>query len=318
MVDAAGVLDHEIEEFVADEALNASARPNANDHVANDIEMGNYSPQSLSACTPSRAAGHLPKSARSASQAVCMAKVTEKNNKKNLLAPGASRDDHEGWFDPKAPQPKKTINIEWDIFLSYRVAADKNLVGELYWQLHSLTVMDCGKERKLRVFWDAECLRSGEKWEEGFSKAICSTSLVVIVMSRNAYKMEGETHNVEGLTEESNCDNVILEYGLALDLNDIKGTAILPLFVGDKLGEIYSHFFESGCMPKCSDVIVDKISSTIQKYLKENAGVAAKDLPKARSVKTIMNDLNQFQVLHLGCFCIVFALLCFLMSKKIH
>jgi len=52
-------------------------------------------------------------------------------------------------------------------------------------------------------------------------------------------------------------------------------------------------------MPKCSDVIVDKISSTIAKYLEENAGVAAKDLPKARSVKTIMNDLTQFQVLHL-------------------
>jgi len=207
--------DVEIQELSADELLNASAKTNANDHVATDIEMANFAPQSLSASVPSRVEGHLPKSARSASQAVCMAKKLERNNNlKKLLAPGASRDDHEGWFDPKAKQPKKTShsNIEWDVFLSYRVAADKNLVGELYWQLHSLTVMDCGKERKLRVFWDVECLKSGEKWEQGFSKAICSTSLVVIVMSRNAYKMEGETHNVEGLTEESNCDNVILEY----------------------------------------------------------------------------------------------------------
>jgi len=198
-----------------------------------------------------------------------------------------------------AKKPKQwKKSLKWDIFLSYRVAADKKLAKELYWQLHSRTVMDCGKERKLRVFWDAECLKSGEKWEEGFSKAICSTGLVVVVMSRDAYKMQGEGHNVEELTQESGCDNVLLECGLALDLYDIKDTAILPLFVGDKtlLEETYSHFFESGCMPNCPDVIVDKIGRKIHKYLEDDAGVAAEDLPKVRSVKTIMNDLTQFQV----------------------
>ncbi len=69
-----------------------------------------------------------------------------------------------------------------------------------------------GKSRKMRPFWDAECLRSGESWEVGFCNAICRSSLIVAVMSRNALA------NVEHLEPHSACDNVILEYALALAL----------------------------------------------------------------------------------------------------
>jgi len=150
----------------------------------------------------------------------------------------------------KALSKKTDEEMQWDIFISYRVNADAEQVKELYWQLCNLTVAVNGNTRKLRVFWDKECLRSGERWEDGFASAICSSHLIVLVVSRNTFKMEGKKHNVETLTEESSADNVILEWELALNLAEIHGTAVLPLFVGDKdASSKFSHFFESGCMP---------------------------------------------------------------------
>ena len=68
-------------------------------------------------------------------------------------------------------------------------------------------------------------------WREqaGFSGAICSSTVVVTVMSRQTLASVGE------LKQESPCDNVVLEYALALSLAEMKGVAIFPLFVGDKV-----------------------------------------------------------------------------------
>ncbi len=97
----------------------------------------------------------------------------------------------------------------WDIFLSYRVNTDQKLVQDLYWRLVGTDVVVNGKSRKIRPFWDVECLRSGENWEVGFCNAICRSTVIVVVMSRNALA------SVEHLEPHSACDNVILEYALA-------------------------------------------------------------------------------------------------------
>jgi len=81
--------------------------------------------------------------------------------------------DKEGWSTQKRKKIKKILKKgrtgktgdEYDVFLSYRVAADQKLVEELYWRLVGMMVMDNGRERNLRVFWDKKCLRSGESWE---------------------------------------------------------------------------------------------------------------------------------------------------------
>jgi hypothetical protein len=185
---------------------------------------------------------------------------------------------------------------KWDIFLSYRVSTDQDLVKELYWLLCHRTVSDAGKERKLRVFWDRECLKTGERWEEGFADAICSCHLVVLVMSRKAFVMDG-THNVTTLAEDSRCDNVLLEYNLALELTKLNNTAIMPLFVGDKNdSDQYTHFFQTGCMPRLQDhVVVCQISEKVEDYLEHNAGVAREQLPKRQSVKDVLDRVTQFQ-----------------------
>lgn len=81
-----------------------------------------------------------------------------------------------------------------------------------------------GAKRKLRLFWDKKCLRAGESWEAGFSRAILSSTVVVAVMSREALA------SVATLKSDSPCDNVVLEYALSLSLAEIKNTAIFPLF----------------------------------------------------------------------------------------
>jgi len=192
---------------------------------------------------------------------------------------------------------KKTSLLYWDVFLSYRVDADQELVKTLFWQLCHRTVVDGGKERKLRVFWDRECLKAGERWEEGFAAAISSSMLVVLVLSRNAFAMADKRHNVAALTAMSDCDNMVLEFNLALELNDLQGTAIMPLFVGDKTqDDKLTHFFQSECMPTLEEsIVVDNISKKVEHYLEHHVGVSPDQMPERKSVKEIVKDVTQFQ-----------------------
>jgi len=110
----------------------------------------------------------------------------------------------------KKVKRSEKIADTWDVFLSYRVNADRKLVEAIYWRLIGCDVVVNGVSRKLRVFWDAECLLSGESWETGFCRALCSSTLVVLIISREAFQ------GVATLTPDSPPDNVILEFELAL------------------------------------------------------------------------------------------------------
>ena len=72
-----------------------------------------------------------------------------------------------------------------------------------------------------------EVVKTGEHWETAFCKALCSSSVVIPIISRATFCDAAKIH------EDSPCDNVILEFDLALSLNLLKGTAVMPLFVGD-------------------------------------------------------------------------------------
>ena len=192
---------------------------------------------------------------------------------------------------------------QWDVFLSYRVAADEDLLKEIYWRLcHRTVPVQGGKERKLRVFWDRECLKPGERWEDGFASAICSCHLVVLVMSRGTFAMDGERYNVAQLTAESECDNVVLEYNLALELNKAKGIAIMPIFVGDRRDGQFTHFFESKCMPAIDkEVVVRKISEKVEFHLERSGGMSREMMPERKSVKEVLDATKEFQVVPLIC-----------------
>ena len=52
---------------------------------------------------------------------------------------------------------------EWDMFLSYRVAADLPVAETIYHRLSNVDNPATGK--KWRVFWDRKCLPAGHNWE---------------------------------------------------------------------------------------------------------------------------------------------------------
>lgn len=106
------------------------------------------------------------------------------------------------------------------IFLSYRVAADQAFVERLY---HVLL------KRGLSVFWDRECLKNGQDWEQGFVAGLFSAKVFVPVLSKQALLPYTE------LREDSRADNLLLEQLLALE-QSARGAmpAILPLFIGER------------------------------------------------------------------------------------
>jgi len=110
----------------------------------------------------------------------------------------------------------------FDVFLSYRVDSDSEHVKKLYDKL-----MDKG----VKVWWDKECLKPGVSWEEGFCDGLVKSRCFVPLLSRKAIKSR-----FEALTENSWCDNVLLEYRLAVELAD-RGMLerMYPVFIGDEV-----------------------------------------------------------------------------------
>jgi serine/threonine protein kinase len=172
---------------------------------------------------------------------------------------------------------------DWDVFISYRVDADAAVVAKLYTAL-----IACG----LRVFLDSKCLKDGEPWESGFVDALCKSHCFVPILSRAALKIR-----FEGLSDSSPCDNVLLEYRLAIELAQRNLlTRIFPLFLGDLLpgaSPQRSHYFSSGCQPNAPNAVVSAVEAKATKHL-ENLGLG---LPFVlnMSAKDVFSGITSYQ-----------------------
>ena len=157
----------------------------------------------------------------------------------------------------------------WDVFLSYRVDSDSHLVELFY---NALT--DLG----LKVWWDKVCLLPGVPWEEGFCNGLADSSCFVCLLSRNAINHPDKPwQNFTHLEPSSRCDNVLLEWRLALELWERKMIeGVFPVFIGDvKSGsgkEIeYSDYFASGCHPSpVPNNAVDSVESKLRDHLRKH------------------------------------------------
>jgi hypothetical protein len=59
----------------------------------------------------------------------------------------------------------------------------------------------------------------GESWEKGFSDGLVKSSIFMPILSRGSINdSTNPRSNFTKLTETSNCDNMLLEYRIALDL----------------------------------------------------------------------------------------------------
>lgn len=152
---------------------------------------------------------------------------------------------------------------EYDVFISYRVDSDQDHAEFLYRELSGLG---------LKVWWDKECLAVGVNWEVGFCQGLMRSNAMVCLVSRNA--INKPTRGIAALTPLSNCDNVLLEWRLGLELQE-RGmiTKIFPMMIGDRVigaGDLvtYTNYFSSECKPTFQDdIVVNKIEEKCCEHL---------------------------------------------------
>lgn len=154
---------------------------------------------------------------------------------------------------------------EFDVFISYRVASDSH---------HAQIIYDLLTSRGVKVWWDKVCLQDGVPWEEGFCNGLIKSKIFLPLLSRNALNNSSYINcNLSKLTKDSACDNVLLEYTLALEFRE-RGLLdfIFPLMIGDELlksdfgiGVAYGNYFRSGCHPILSPTEEVTVTSVIDK-----------------------------------------------------
>jgi len=149
---------------------------------------------------------------------------------------------------------KQTRWTRLSIFLSYRVTPDQPFVMQLYEKL---------KARNLRVWFDVECLKSGQPWEEGFVDGLFSATLFVPILSKAGLA------NFAKLDKTSKQDNVLIEQVLALEQRErgyIKG--VFPVLLGSDDGHGQrANFFSEGARPNCADEVVQAVDENVRTHL---------------------------------------------------
>ena len=94
------------------------------------------------------------------------------------------------------------------------------------------------------------------------------------ILSRDAINSSSvEKQNFSLLSRSYNCDNVLLEHRLALELVE-RGTllCIYPVLVGDLVKDVdeerYTDYFTTGCHPTCTNnMVVDSVENALQEHL---------------------------------------------------
>jgi hypothetical protein len=109
---------------------------------------------------------------------------------------------------------------EFDVFISYRVAADAGVAGRLCDALEHVGV---------RVWLDSRRLVLGENWETGFLVGLANSRIFLPLWSR-----KGIHNQFERLCGTSAQDNVFLEHRMAQELHHHGLTEnIVPLLIGE-------------------------------------------------------------------------------------
>ena len=229
-------------------------------------------------------------------------------NKEPSKRPSADRILSHPFLSGKKSARMVGEDAEYDVFISYRVASDAMHAEILY---KSLT------ESGVKVWWDKACLLPGVPWEEGFCDGLVKSRAFVPLLSRAAINHPSiPKQNFCRLTEESLCDNVLLESRLALELRD-RGLIekIFPIMIGDKQYSkeyaimsdsvdlrmkdrsvksfVYSDYFLSGCHPRAPNLVVAAVEAKLWFHL-ERQGLGA-PLRESLSVSDILNELTANQ-----------------------
>ena len=121
------------------------------------------------------------------------------------------------WLEPSIE------NTRPHAFISYRWNdCDSPIAHALYDRLSTFDI----NGTPMVVFLDKERLREGERFDLAFMGAMYRSFLVVPLVSWEALQ------RMTTLTEASACDNVLLEWSLAVELEKRNGLSVLPVLSG--------------------------------------------------------------------------------------
>ena len=146
------------------------------------------------------------------------------------------------------------------------------------------------------------CLEPGVSWEDGFCDGLAKSRIFVPILSRAALKHRTESRqNLEQLTAESPCDNLLLEFRLSLELMS-RGLIdrIYPVMIGDCVMDeetregVYSNYFGSGCHPSLKGkVVVQSVEQQLEEHL--NRLCLGTPLQADMSVSSILQEITKNQ-----------------------
>ena len=178
---------------------------------------------------------------------------------------------------------------KYDVFLSYRVAADL---------LHAEKLYNLLTAQGFKVYWDKVSLLPGEDWEQGFIEGLVSSRAFVPLLSRDAINHPDKAwQNLSTLTSDSDCDNVFLEYRLAVEL---QGLGLIekmcPIFIGDvdKDTKEYSHYYDDGCHPSSlPEVAVMSVEEKLRLHLENQA--LGTPMENDRTVASVVKAITDCQ-----------------------
>lgn len=179
-----------------------------------------------------------------------------------------SRHDFEqrlaSWLPPRGLLP------HYDFFLSYRWNQfDSTFVERLYDCLVSSTTAD---GRPLVGFLDRKRLQDGDQLQDTFLQAMAKTHVIIPVISLSALQ------KMEGITEGSPNDNLLLEWKHAVHLLDtMPGAApsvkIFPLLVGSMRDDgVMEDLFSQQPHERVADVDVFAVTEMLQAHLRRHGG----------------------------------------------
>lgn len=188
--------------------------------------------------------------------------VAQLLSKDPLMRPSATRALAHPFLSGKKVTRMVGESAEYDVFISYRVKADKDLALRLYDDL---------TRRGLKCFLDKRCLKKGVSWEQGFCDGLAQSLTFLALLSRQAINNpDNSRSDFSKLRSESPVDNVFLEHRLALELGDVGLIErILPVQIGDLLPDgRYSNFSASRCAPVLSNnVVVHSVEEKLKEHM---------------------------------------------------
>ena len=160
--------------------------------------------------------------------------------------------------DAQGIKPKSTtvdLNKMNHFFISYRQGTDIEMSQSMFTGVKALVLDNTFgmKGKKPMIFLDIESLTDGEPWDEGFVKGMVKSTICVPVMTW--YENDtGSVGQMLQLEHNDHCDNVLLEWELALALINYPKSnmkSIFPVIFGghDNRGYLDFPFSNAARLP---------------------------------------------------------------------